>query len=146
MSADSEYSNLGNVKFFYGPKISSNGNYLIYSMGGWEWHNSYVYDINNGKRIYEFMTDGFQGFDFILDENYFYVCSSPGMGSGRAGVVYKVPDFKNKHYDVFDDPENSDYMNIYCEYDDGDKVIMYTLIDEEGNEKKLKFFVIEDIN
>ena len=138
---NSEHSNIGTVKSFYGPKFSPNGNYLIYSMAGWEWRNSYVHNIKENKRVRELSSAGASAFDFTPDEKYFYACSSPGMGSERAGFVYKVPDFKNKYYDVFDDSENSDYMNVYCEYDDNNKVIIYTLINEERNEKKLKFFL-----
>jgi len=141
---DSEYSNLGEVKSFHKPKFSPKGNYLIYSIGGWEWYGSYVYDIQNKKVVKGH--DGAEKFDFTPDEKYFYVCSSPGMSSSADGKVYSVPKF-NVEFDALDDMENNFHFGVGCRYGEENGNIIFTLIDEKGDVKETKSFsVIEAVN
>ena len=144
-SYDFEHSNLGTVKFFHKPKFSPKGNYLIYSMSGWEWGVNYVYDIKN--KTVKISGSG-HGFDFTPDEKYFYTCSSMGMITGAGGEVYSVPDF-DIEFDALDNVEDYDYncFEVDCRYDENSKNIIFTLSDEKGDVKETKSFsVIEAVN
>ena len=141
-SYDFEHSNLGTVKFFHKPKFSPKGNYLIYSMSGWEWGVNYVYDIKN--KTVKISGLG-HGFDFTPDEKYFYTCSSMGMITGISGEVYSVPDF-DIEFDALDNVKNYNYncFEVDCEYDEDSKSIIFTLSDEKGDAKETKSFSVTD--
>lgn len=127
-----EYSNISEVKFFGTPEFSQSGNYLIYTMSGWEWSVTYIYDIENSKRVAEMPSP--EKYGLITDEKYTYYCSSPGMLSG-GGRVISLPSGKVE-YDIFDDKNNSNYMSIACDYAEGSDYVAFTL-DEYGEGHKV---------
>ena len=140
---DSEYANLGKVKHFHSPEFSPKGNYLTYTMTGWEWSVNYVYDIKE-KAIKYSESHNVSG--FTSDEKYFYTCSSVGMITGAGGTVYSVPDFEIE-FDALNDLDGYDCFEVKCEYDKNSGNIIFTLSDYEGNERKQKSFsVIGNVN
>ena len=142
-SYDSEYSNLGEVKSFHSPEFSPKGNYLTYTMTGWEWSVNYVYDIKE-KAIK--ISGSHHSSGFTSGEKYFYVCSSVGMITGADGIVYSVPDFKVE-FDVLDGLDDYDCFEVDCEYDKNSGNIIFTLSDQKGDEKKQKSFsVVGNVN
>ncbi len=123
------YDNIGGVKYFHDPKFSPNGNYLTYSMTGWEWMVGYIYDIKNDKKIEGTAAADLGStsqFDFTADEKNFYMCSSAGMASGPGGKIYSVPGF-NVEYDVLTDPRNDKFMTVICSYDKNNNSILFSL-------------------
>jgi len=144
-SYDSEYSNLGTVRFFHRPKFSPKGNYLIYSMSGWEWGVNYVYDVKN-KTVK--ISGSLDEFNFTPDEKFLYACSSVGMATGAEGEVYSVPDF-DIEFNALDNIEDYNYncLEVDCKYDKDSKSIIFILSDEKGDERETKSFsVIEAVN
>lgn len=128
---DSEYKNISDVKYFSDPQFSPNGNYLVYTMSGWEWSVGYIYDIQKNKKISGTVADDLSGasiFDFAADENNFYMCSSAGMASGPGGKIYSVPEFKTE-YDVLNDPRSKNFMSVDCLYDKNSSSIIFKLSD-----------------
>ncbi|MFA6183608.1 MAG: hypothetical protein WC682_00725 [Parcubacteria group bacterium] len=107
-----DYSNLENVKFFRDIKFSDNGNYLIYTMSGWEWSIIYIYDINNDKEALSF-DSGTYGFS--ADEKSFFVCTNAGMVTNPGGIIYNTPDFK-KQFELFGSDKNL-ATEVRCNYD-----------------------------
>lgn len=82
------YKTFGHLKF------SPKGTYLIYSVSGWEWHSSVIYDINKNQEI----NLDLWGADIILtdDEKYFISCTSDGAGPGVSVKIYTTPKFNLK--------------------------------------------------
>jgi len=122
---------LGNVKFFNTPQFSPKGNYLIYTIIGWEWSNKIVYDIEKKEKVLE-IAGAYGGFDFTPDEKFFYVCSgSDAFGySDILGKVYTIPEF-NLDYDLSENQKdfcfNSIDCNITCRYDEANESIVFEL-------------------
>ena len=126
---DTDYKNTPDVKFFFNPRFSPNGNYLIYTMVGWEWSVGYIYDIQKNKKITGMVANDLSGaniYDFTENEKNFYLCSSAGLDSGTGGRVYSVPGF-NVVYDVLNDAENKNYLSVDCSYNKGVNLISFTL-------------------
>ncbi len=130
---DKDYENMGGVKFFGNLRFSPQGNYLIYSSGGYEWVFSMVYDIGQEKVVKK-LSSG-DGTWFTDDEKHIYICGINEMVGSRTGIVQSVPDFQTV-FDVYGDDgdfkqysESEKYSTIECEYDKFKKVIRFTLLD-----------------
>ena len=130
-SYDLKYSSLGNVKFFREPKFSPRGNYLIYTMLGWEWSVKYVYDI---KKKEVKISKSYDKSNFTPDEKFFYGCSSAGMGRAN-GEVYSIPDF-NVEFDALNGSRDYNRFEVDCKYDENSKNIMFILSDDKDEEKE----------
>ncbi len=130
---DQTYSNIEEVKFFYDPRFSPKGNYLVYSVGGYEWSFDYIYDLKLRK---ESMNSYYGNLNFTPNEDYVYKCASAGMDSA-VGDIYKVPDFKIV-YNVFSNPENNKYLSINCDYEPETESIVFWLGDYAEDKKDIK--------
>ncbi|MFZ2154330.1 MAG: hypothetical protein WAV16_03820, partial [Candidatus Moraniibacteriota bacterium] len=104
-------TNIESVKSFGDIKFSESGKYLLYRVGGWEWSMTYLYDIENAKKVLEF-SSGAMGFS--QNEESFFNCSSAGLTDTAAGIIYSVPEFKKK-FELFDARKN-EAMNVACYY------------------------------
>lgn len=127
--------NIGQLASFGGQKFSPNGKYLYYVKYGWESAASRVYDLQNKKQIVEM--GGAATYGFTDNENYFYACSDPGMGSGD-GAVISLSDGKIV-YDLLKDTRISDYGAYGCSYQPGDSFITFKLSNyytQEGQPKQ----------
>lgn len=108
-------------------KFSPKGNYLLYSIQGYESIGTKTYDIKNKKKINEPIFIGAEagdGVDFTLNEEYLYYCLGNGLYEGVPGIVYSIPDFK-KVFDVSDRERR--YMDAACEYKQNENAIIFTL-------------------
>jgi hypothetical protein len=136
-----KYTNIGNVEFFQNPEFSPDNRYLYYEMLGYEWSQGYVYNTQKKKKILEINEVGLHG--FAGNEKYFYTCASPGMGGGN-GLVFSLPQGK-QIFDIYNDKNNSNYMNIECEYQDGKNYISFVLSqfysgeNQQAPDKTVKF-------
>lgn len=133
-SFDQTHSNIEEVKFFYDPRFSPKGNYLAYSVGGYEWSFDYIYDLKLRK---ESMHSYYGEFNFTPDESYVYRCASAGMVDSPAGDIYKAPDFKII-YDVFNNLENKKYLSVNCDYESETESIVFWLGDYAEDKKDIK--------
>lgn len=143
---DSEYKNLPDVKHFSEPQFSPNGNYLTYSMTGWEWRIGYIYDIQKNKIITGTVADELldaHQYEFTADEKYFYLCSSSRFGGSFAAAIYSVPGF-NAEYDAFSDPGAKNFYGVECAYDKNNNSISFKLSDyeDENNSQSDKTLVL----
>ncbi|EKE19357.1 MAG: hypothetical protein ACD_9C00041G0001 [uncultured bacterium] len=114
-----QYKNIANVKYFSNIKFSPKGNYLTYTMSGWEWGVDYVYDI--GKKENVFNVSGTTSFEFSSNEKKFIACTVSGMASAIGGAIYSVPGFKVE-YNVLDGIAEGDYSSVECKQGDNETV------------------------
>jgi hypothetical protein len=142
---DKKYTNLNNVKILKNIEFSASGNYLKYSMLGYEWGSGYIYDINKNKNVIESALT--TSIKFTPDEEYIYYCAGAGMSNAREGFVKSVPNF-NEEFSVFGKsidgekyPKNNEYFGVTCNYDKIDNEVIFKLSDLEGkiSEKIIKY-------
>lgn len=74
--------------------FSESGRYLTFTLRGWEFALTNVYD-TVGKKLNDTMLIGGSLYGFTPDEKYFYFCSESGMISGMA-VVLNLPDMSER--------------------------------------------------
>lgn len=115
-------------------KFSPKGNYLLYSIEGYESIETKAYDINNKKKIDNPIFGGSEvgnGVDFVPNERYLYYCHGNGIDEGVPGIVYSIPEFK-KVFDVSEQEKR--YMESICGYNQEENAIVFTLTDpfDEG--------------
>ena len=111
-SADNDYSNkIGTTKTFSNPRFSPLGNYLIYSVGGWEYSGGKVYDIKNLKIMKDVSINYPKFFEISENEKYIYSCSQSEMGGEYGAAIYSLADYQKQ----FDFLKSSGYsINRKC--------------------------------
>lgn len=126
-----DFSNIGEVKSFSQIKFSDNGNYLIYTMSGYEWIVSYIYDVREAKTLKGFDSAYVgEGFGVTPDEKYLYVCAGAGMTEGNPGEVYTLPGMVK----VFD-AGGEKYFDRKCRYEKSENAIVFNLSGPSGEEE-----------
>lgn len=132
---DKDFKNIPDVKAFYNIQFSPNGNYITYFVGGWEMSSAYIYDIKENKKLTGDLASTLLSsfmLGFSKDEKFFYTCSSAGMASGPGGKIYSVSDFKVK-YNVLDNPESKNFINVDCSYNENDNLIEFKLSGKDNS-------------
>lgn len=89
--------NIGLVQFFYNPRFSHLGNYLIYDVGVWEGHYSRVYDIRNKKFLEDPNSSTAYLYEISGNEKYLVNCGNSDFDGTMRASVYSFPDFKLKY-------------------------------------------------
>lgn len=130
--------NEGFNEVFADLKFSSQGNYLLYDISGYEYTAGKAYGIKTGKALGIVGVTVGDGFDITPDENYFYACLGVGMSDSIPGEVYAADSFKK----VYDAADKSVYMNVECSFDAADNAVVFTQSEPtgEGNPTRVKKF------
>lgn len=118
-SADSDFiKSEGMARYFFNPRFSSSGNYLIYDVGVWEGQYSSIYDIKNKKFIKD--PDSSTAYLYELSENEKYLvnCGDSDFDGTMRASVYSFPDLTVK-YDFLE--ENNYDSGRECILKNGEK-------------------------
>jgi hypothetical protein len=122
---------------FINLKFSPKGNYLLYSIEGYESIDTLVYDIKNKKIVNGVSFAGVaagNGIDFVPSEKYLYYCLGNGFYAGVPGEVYSIPGF-NAVFRAMD--EGGYYMDSSCGYDQKENAIVFNLSEPFSEDNSL---------
>jgi len=115
-----------NALFFTNLEFSSNGNYLIYSALGWEWHMIRIYDIKNNKIIINLPS--IFSYGFTDNEEQFFACAHSMFAGTSYLKIFTLPEFEetfsDKDMDLFD--EDNFFYNLQCELSNKNKQLTIT--------------------
>lgn len=139
---NSEYSNIGEVEYFFRPIFSTSGKNLIYEVGAWEYGGLSIYNIKRGKKVARL--DYPENYGFSADEKYLYYCTSAGIATGPGGTVYTFPDMKVVYNldKLVESDAYKEYMYVDCKYDSSKNDIIFRFNNDNGSEKSSEKKVI----
>ncbi len=90
-----EYERALHTQNFFKLQFSQIGNYLQYTVGGYENSELRVYDIKNKKLAFRNDNGGGHG-EFNAQEKLYFFCNSDDFSGDYVARVYELPEFKIK--------------------------------------------------
>jgi len=140
-SADNDLENkMESTKTFSNPKFSSQGNYLTYEIGGWEYFGNNIYDIKNNKFIDDQNSSFASVYEISKDEKYLINCGESRFAGDIKAAIFSFPDL-NPKFNFLDGIEDNVDHSFNCFYDSSKNTVKFTLTDSNQDNAVIKTII-----
>ncbi|MDD4135747.1 MAG: hypothetical protein PHN66_01605 [Candidatus Shapirobacteria bacterium] len=140
-SADNDWENkIETTKTFSNPKFSSQGNYLTYKIGGWEYSGNNIYDIKNNKFIDDQNSSFTSIYEISKDEKYLINCGESRFAGDIKASIFSFPDLKLK-FNFLDGIEDDVDHSFDCFYDNSKNIVKFILTDTKQDNAVIKTII-----